>query len=214
MPKLILVGALFASVALAQPMATGQFLLRLDPTRAGFTLQNATPEEAGLAAQHLTYLMSLLDSGKLSLAAQVLDPKGLWGIVIVNAVDRETAAALLDGDPAVKGKMFRGEVLPLRVVLERPAQAPKPDTAVDLKTLESYAGKYQSDQMSLEIKAFVKDGKLYLQATGQPAFPLKASSDTHFEFAPAGVVIEFDSAASFTITQGGRATLFKKAVEQ
>jgi uncharacterized protein YciI len=75
-----------------------------------------TPEEAALAPQHAKYLKSLLDSGKLSLAAQVFDPKGLWGIVIVNAPDLETARALLEGDPGVKGKMFRGEVLPVRVV--------------------------------------------------------------------------------------------------
>jgi uncharacterized protein YciI len=211
MRKLTLLIALFSGAALAQPMATGQFLLRLEPTRPGFTLQNMTVEEASLAAQHAKYLMSLFDSGKLSLAAQVFDPKGLWGIVIVNAADREAAGALLDGDPSVKAKMFRGEVIPLRVVLEKRAEA-TPAAAVDLKTLESYSGTYKSDQIPLDIKAFVKDGKLYLQATGQPEFPLKATSATKFEFAPAGVVIEFDSPASFTLKQGGRDSRFKKAV--
>jgi len=119
MRKLILLIALFSGAALPQSAATGQFLLRLDPTRTGFTLQNMSAEEARLATQHVQYLKSLLDSGKLSLAAQVFDPKGLWGIVIVNAPDRETARALLEGDPGVKGNMFRGEVIPLRVVFEK-----------------------------------------------------------------------------------------------
>ena len=119
MRKLILLITLLSGAALAQPPATGQFLLRLDPTRTGFTLQNMTAEEARLATQHVQYLKSLLDSGKLSLAAQAFDPKGLWGIVIVNAPDIATARGLLEGDPSVKANMFRGEVIPLRVVFEK-----------------------------------------------------------------------------------------------
>jgi uncharacterized protein YciI len=213
MRKLIPIIALFSCAALAQPAGTGQFLLRLEPTRTGFTLQNMSAEEARLAAQHSQYLTSLLDSGKLSLAAQVFDPKGLWGIVIVNAPDRETARALLDGDPSVKGNMFRGEVIPLRVVLQKPAES-APAVAIDPKILESYAGTYKSDQFPLDIKTFVKDGKLYMQATGQPEFPLNATSATQFEFAPAGVVVKFDSSSSFALKQGGESRQFKKAPAQ
>ena len=213
MRKLIVLLALFAGGALAQP-ATGQFLLRIEPTRPGFTLLNMTAEEGRLAAQHVQYLMSLLDSGKLSLGAQVLDPKGLWGIIIVNAPDRETARALLDADPMVKATMFRGEVLPLRVVLEKPTEAAKPAVAVDPKTLESYAGTYKSEQIPLDVKALVRDGKLFLQATGQPELPLKAVSATQFEFAQAGIVVEFDSPSSFTLKQRGVSSRFKKTVAQ
>jgi hypothetical protein len=155
--------------------------------------------------------MSLTDSGKLSLAAQVFDPKGLWGIVIVNAPDREAAVALLEGDPMVKAKVFRGEVLPVRVVLEKPAEAAKPAVAVDAKVLEAYSGIYNSDQIPLDIKVLVKDGKLFLQATGQPEIQMKAASATQFEFAPAGVAVEFDSPETFTLKQGGASSLFKKA---
>jgi uncharacterized protein YciI len=176
-----------------------------------------TAEEARLATQHVDYLKSLLDSGKLSLAAQVFDPKGFWGIVIVNAPDRETARALLDGDPMVKANMFRGEAIPLRVVFQKPAEAAPaaaPAVAVDVKTLESYSGTYKSDQIPLDIKAFVRDGKLFMQATGQPEFQLKATSATQFEFAQAGVAVEFDSSSSFTLKQGGASSRFKKAVAQ
>jgi uncharacterized protein YciI len=214
MRNIILLSALFSGGALAQPAATGQFLLRIEPTRTGFTLQNMTADEGRLATQHVQYLMSLLDSGKLSLAAQVFDPKGLWGIIIVNAPDRETARVLLDGDPMVKANMFRGEVIPLRVVLEKPAEAAKPAATVDPNTLESYSGAYKSDQVPLDIKAFVRDGKLFLQATGQPELPLKAVSATQFEFAQAGIVVEFDSSSSFTLKQRGVSSRFKKAVAQ
>jgi len=214
MRKLIPLIALLSCPAFAQPAATGQFLLRIEPTRAGFTLANMTPDEARLASQHVQYLMSLEESGKLHLAAQVFDPKGLWGIVIVNAPDRDAARALLDSDPMVKANMFRGEVIPIRVVLEKSPEEAKPAATIDPKTLELYTGTYKSDQMPLEIKAFVKDGKLFMQATGQPEFPLKAASATQFEFAPAGVAVAFDSPSSFTLKQGGRSFRFNKAAAQ
>jgi uncharacterized protein len=205
--------ALLSVPAFAQPAGTGQFLLRIEPTRAGFTLQNMSAEEARLAAEHVRYLGSLLDSGKLSLAAQVFDPKGLWGIVIVDAPDRQAAQALLEGDPMVKAKMFRGEAIPLRVVLQKSVEV-APAATVDLKILESYSGTYKSDQMPFEVQVFVKEGKLYLQGAGQPEFPLRASSATQFGFAQAGVVVEFDSSSSFTLKQGGASHGFKKAPAQ
>jgi uncharacterized protein YciI len=214
MRKLVLLIALFSGGAAAQPVTTGQFLLRIEPTRAGFTLQNMTADEGRLAKQHVQYLSSLLDSGKLSLAAQALDPKGLWGIIIVNAPNLETAQALLAGDPMVKANMFRGEAIPLRVVLEKPAEPPKPVVAVYPKVLESYSGTYKSDQIQLEIKAFVREGKLYLQATGQSEIAVQAVSATQFEFARAGIVVEFDSSSSFTLKQRGVNSHFHKVSRQ
>jgi D-alanyl-D-alanine carboxypeptidase len=85
---------------------------------------------------------------------------------------------------------------------------------VDAKVLDSYAGTYKTDQFPLDIKVFVKEGKLYMQATGQPEFAPKPKSPTVFEFAPAHLEIDFDSAASFTLKQGGRDIKFKKAVAQ
>jgi uncharacterized protein YciI len=151
MRKLILLIAIFSGSAIAQPASTGQFLLRIEPTRTGFTLQNMTAEEARLATQHVRYLKSLLDSGKLSLAAQVFDPNGLWGIVIVNAPDRETARALLDGDPMVKANMFRGEVLPVRVVFEKPAEAAPPSSALPKQFEGQWAGALNAGGNTLRI---------------------------------------------------------------
>ncbi len=100
----------------------------------------------------------------------------------------------------------------------KPSQAgahePAPAFVVDVKTLEAYAGTYKSDQVPLDIKVFVKEGSLYMQATGQPEFALKATSATQFEFTLAQVVVEFDSASSFTLKQGGGSFRFKKAVTQ
>jgi len=80
--------------------------------------------------------------------------------------------------------------------------------------LDSYTGTYKTDQFPLDIKEFVKEGKLYMQATGQPEFAPKPKIPTVFEFAPAHLEIDFDSAASFTLKRGGSNIKFKKAVAQ
>jgi hypothetical protein len=94
------------------------------------------------------------------------------------------------------------------------ANEPAPPAEVDPKVLEMYAGTYKTEQMPFDIKVFVRDGKLFIQASGQPELGLKAKSATVFEFAPAGIVIEFDGAGGFVLKQGGGTFKFKKAVAQ
>src|SRR5450432_2062295 len=65
------------------------------------------------------------------------------------------------------------------------AHDPAPPVTVDAAVLASYAGTYKSEQIPIEIKVFVKEGKLYAQATNQPEFPTKTLSATRFAFAPA-----------------------------
>lgn len=92
------------------------------------------------------------------------------------------------------------------------AHEPAPPIAVDAKVLESYAGTYKSDQIPIEIKVFTREGKLYIQAVGQPELAMKAVGPSRFAFAPAQVEIEFDAADSFTLKQGGGSFKFKKGV--
>jgi hypothetical protein len=91
------------------------------------------------------------------------------------------------------------------------AHEPAPPAAVDPKVLESYAGTYKTDQIPLDIKVFVKDAKLYLQATGQPEFAPKPKSATIFEYPRYQLEVEFESAVSFTLKQAGREFKFNKA---
>jgi hypothetical protein len=94
------------------------------------------------------------------------------------------------------------------------AQPPPPPVQLDANVLESYAGSYKSEQFPLDIKVFAKDGKLFMQAAGQPEFAPKAKSSTVFEFAPARLEVEFDSASSFTLKQNGMNFKYKKVVTQ
>ncbi len=94
------------------------------------------------------------------------------------------------------------------------AHEPAPAMVIDSKVLESYVGTFKTDAIPLDIKVFVKEGKLYLQATGQNAFAPKPQSPTVFAFAPADLSVEFDSPSSFTLKQGSMTIKFKKAVTQ
>ena len=63
------------------------------------------------------------DKIRLAYSVQAFDPKGLWGVIIVNAPDQEAATALLNGDPTIKAKVFRGEVIPFHTVFQRGAES-------------------------------------------------------------------------------------------
>jgi len=94
------------------------------------------------------------------------------------------------------------------------AHDPAPPLLIDAKVLESYAGNFKTETIPLDIKVSVKEGKLYLQATGQPEFAPKPKSPTLFEMAAYNLTVEFDSPSSFTLKQGGQTIKFKKAVTQ
>jgi len=94
------------------------------------------------------------------------------------------------------------------------AHEPAPPITLDPKVLDSYVGTYKTDQLPFEINVSVKDGKLYLQATGQPEFAPKAKSPTLFEYVQYQLQVEFESAGSFVLKQGGKEFKFKKAVAQ
>jgi hypothetical protein len=94
------------------------------------------------------------------------------------------------------------------------AHEPAPPLAVDPKLLESYAGTYRTEELPFDVKVFIKEGKLYLQPTGQPEIAPKAKSPAIFEYAQFQLQVEFDPAGGFTLRQGGREFKFKKAVAQ
>ena len=123
--RTLILSFLVAVPLLAQPAPLRQFLLRIEPVRKDFTLANMTAEELPVISGHAAYLAGLLKEGKLTLAGQAFHPEGLFGIIVVNAPDADAAAALMNADPALKSKMFRGEVIPFRTVFQRACESPK-----------------------------------------------------------------------------------------
>ena len=94
------------------------------------------------------------------------------------------------------------------------AHEPAPPFAVDAKVLESYAGTYRSDELPFELKSFIRDGKLFLQTTGQPEFTPKPKSQTVFEYAAFGLQFEFEPGGGLIFRPGSREFHFKKVVAQ
>ncbi|GAB2798982.1 serine hydrolase domain-containing protein [Rhabdobacter roseus] len=89
--------------------------------------------------------------------------------------------------------------------LQFPSLTVKPEVEVAPGVLSRYEGTYAAPGFPLEIKVFVKDGKLYGQATGQSAFKLTSYSDTSFGFTMAKIEMNFfekDGQQAFHFSQG------------
>lgn len=82
---------------------------------------------------------------------------------------------------------------------------------VTAEELEPYAGVYASKQMPLKITISHEGDQLVAQATGQSSFPLEATAKNVFQFAGAGIVLEFDPAnKAMVLKQGGGKYSFVK----
>jgi len=115
-------------------------------------------------------------------------------------------------DSAYEGALAKNQKDVADLLKKAGAHEPPPPVVVEAKVLESYVGTYRSEQLPFDIKLFVKEGKLYMQATGQPEFAPKAKSATVFEYPPYHLKFEFDSASSFISKQGESSIKFKKVV--
>jgi hypothetical protein len=127
--------------------------------------------------------------------------------VLVNS--KPSQAAL---DKAYENALDRKKPEVADLLKKAGAHDPAPPVAVDAEVLASYAGSYKSEQLPIEINVFVKEGRLYIQAVGQPELATKALSATRFVFVPAQIEAEFDEPGSFTLKQGGGIFKFKKGV--
>jgi len=132
--------------------------------------------------------------------------------LVAAVLERKPSQAALDKNYELALSQNRANIAEL--LKKAGAREPAPAFVVDPKVLESYAGTYKADGIPLDIKVSVKEGKLFLQATGQGEFAPKPKSEKLFEFAPAQLTVEFDGPDSFLLKQGGGSFKFKKAVTQ
>ncbi len=97
----------------AKPV-TKTWFIRLIPPRPTFA-QDATPAEEAVMAQHFVYWKDLNEKGVCIFGGPVLDPKGVFGILVVKAATEDEARALGEGDPSVKAGINKIEVAEIRV---------------------------------------------------------------------------------------------------
>lgn len=77
--------------------------------------------------------------------------------------------------------------------------------------LDVFTGTYGSPTFPLKIMITRNGSVLTGQATGQPAFPLEATSKTEFRFSPAGLTMQFKADEKLMVfQQGGRTFELKK----
>jgi D-alanyl-D-alanine carboxypeptidase len=100
----------------------------------------------------------------------------------------------------------------LSIYFNKPYSLPVFTTyTVKPEQLDQYLGYYSSVRIPLKITITKNDGKLFAQATGQPAFPLEPLAEHVFKFEVAGVVIKFNpEKAEFVLEQGGAKFAFTK----
>jgi uncharacterized protein YndB with AHSA1/START domain len=108
-----------APVAEAVAEAPKMFLCRLVPPRATFP-GDMTKEEAEAMGKHAAYWREHAKGGCAWVVGPVADPKGAWGLAIIQAPDDAAAGAVLENDPVVRANLgFRFERLPMMSAILR-----------------------------------------------------------------------------------------------
>jgi uncharacterized protein YciI len=77
------------------------FLYRLTPPRPTFPA-GMTDAEGAIMQEHFAYWSSLVAERKVIAYGPVMDPKGAYGIAVLEAADESQARAIADGDPAAR----------------------------------------------------------------------------------------------------------------
>jgi uncharacterized protein YciI len=93
------------------------FLLKLFAPRVTFHL-DMTEAERAVMQEHGVYWRGLLDQGVAVAYGPVLDPKGSWGVAIMEVEDAAAAENVACNDPAGKSGMHI-EVYPMAALVKR-----------------------------------------------------------------------------------------------
>ena len=87
-------------------------MFRLISPRPTFPM-DMTESERKVMGEHVAYWTALRDKGIAIVFGPVLDPKGVWGVAVVETSDEATARSLLANDPVEKAGLGRIEIYPM-----------------------------------------------------------------------------------------------------
>lgn len=155
------------------------------------TVRAVWGKDPALAGRHLQSAVLFADASTLEAALATKPAQESLDKALNMAIDmkKEQAAALL---------------------LKAGAKPPEPAPTIDAKILDSYAGTYKSAQIPVEIKFWVREGKLVGQVTGQPEFTPRPKSEKVFLLQSVGAEFEFLAADTLTLKQGPGTYTFNK----
>ena len=63
-----------------------------------------TEAEGKIMQEHFAYWRGLMEEGKVVVVGPVLDPKGTYGIAVLQAEDETLAHSVAENDPAITSK--------------------------------------------------------------------------------------------------------------
>ena len=176
------------------------------------TFYGATAMTWALGNKHIAVVRALLEK-----SAEVVDEVLITGAregnaaLVRAALDRGGAKAetLTAALAAAMGDEKRAEIVEM---LKKAGAIPPP--AVEAKTLQSYVGKYRSEQ-GPDIEVTLKEGKLFAAVAGQTPFGLTATDQTTFrptDFDDLTITfsVEGGKAVAFALKRGQTTTQFKR----
>jgi uncharacterized protein YciI len=105
-----------AAAPAAAPAPKLRFFLKLVPPRPTFA-DDMTPEEGKLMQQHADYWKAEFAKGTVLIIGPVLDPKGIFGMAVLETATEEEAHTLAANDPSVKAGLNKVELSPMKLFL-------------------------------------------------------------------------------------------------
>lgn len=90
------------------------FFFRLIAPRPTYHL-DMTDDERALMSRHIEYWTELTDAGTSVLFGPVFDPKGAFGMAVIEVASEEEAIALSQKDPVIAAGVCTYELMPMRI---------------------------------------------------------------------------------------------------
>lgn len=88
------------------------FIFKLVSPRPTFAM-DMNEEEKKLMHQHAIFWNDLLEKGTALIYGPVLDPKGYYGLAIIEAINEGAAHTICTNDPAIKASLHTYELYPM-----------------------------------------------------------------------------------------------------
>ena len=94
------------------------FLYKLYPPRATFHLDQ-NEKEKGIMQQHVQYWAELTDKRNSIVYGPVFDPKGIFGMAVIEVDSEEEANNIAKYDPTVSSGVGTYELIPMQIGMIR-----------------------------------------------------------------------------------------------
>jgi uncharacterized protein YciI len=90
------------------------YFLKLNPRRPTFA-QDITDQERAIMQQHIAYWGDLMNKGVVVVYGPVIDPKGVYGMGVIEAESEQHVQELTQNDPAATINDY--EYYPMRAIM-------------------------------------------------------------------------------------------------